>query len=239
MPKPFARSYPIEPEEDHAAGTILYLATSRNDEIMAGRLPKNTVEDWVAAALKTLVDEGIAGVKVDRLASRLGVTRGGFYHHFRDRDQLLDLVLDQWEKTCRFLPETPPPSKPAEAVEWLEMVADRLIEGDGYDYHLDLAVREWARSEKRAEWAIERADRERLDTLRKFFEAIGYDEAHASVRARVFYYHQVGYYAIGVHQSVAERRRSATLYIEILCGEEQLRLARSGKAKARRARAVA
>lgn len=239
MREPIARSYPHEPGGAHSRGMMLCRAKGRNYEIMAGRTPKNTVEDWVEAALRTLVDEGIAGVKVDRLASRLGVTRGGFYHHFRDRDHLLDLVLEQWEKTCRFLPDTPPPSKPAEAVAWLEMAADRLIEGDGYDYQLDLAVREWARSEKRAEWAIERADRERLDMLRKFFEAIGYDDAHATIRARVFYYHQVGYYAIGVHQSVAERRRSATLYIEILCGEEQLRLARAGSIKARRPAAAA
>lgn len=206
---------------------------------MAGRIPKNTVEDWVDAALKTLVDEGIAGVKVDRLASRLGVTRGGFYHNFRDRDHLLDLVLEQWELTCRFLPETPPPSKPAEALEWLNLVVDRLIEGDGYDDHLDFAVREWARSDKRAAWAIERADRERLATLRKFFEAIGYDRPHATVRARVFYYHQVGYYALGVHESIAERRRAAQLYIEILCGEEQLKLARAGNTTSRKARVAA
>src|SRR3546814_1505234 len=68
-------------------------------------------------------------------------------------------------------------------------------------------MREWARADKRAEWAVERADRERLDILQKFFEAIGYDEEHAAMRARVFYYHQIGYYAIGVRQSIPERRK--------------------------------
>jgi len=206
---------------------------------MAGRTPKNTVEDWVAAALRTLIDEGIARVKVDRLANRLGVTRGGFYHNFRDRDHLLDLMLEQWESTCRFLPDTPPPANAADAVAWLDLAVDRLIGGDGYDYHLDLAVREWARSDKRAAWAIERADRERVDTLRRFFEAIGYDREHATIRARVFYYHQVGYYAIGVHQSTADRRRAAQLYLDILCGEEQMKIARSRTSKAVKAQAAA
>src|SRR3546814_15612730 len=74
------------------------------------------------------------------------------------------------------------------------------------------AVREWARGDKRAGWAVERADRERLERLRAFFEALGYDRQHAAIRARVFYYHQIRYYAIRVRQSIAERRKTAQPY---------------------------
>jgi len=202
---------------------------------MAGRIPKNTVQDWIEAAQRTLVDEGIAGLKVDRLASRLGVTRGGFYHNFKDRDEFFDQIIRHWEGTCRFLPDEPPPPKPADAINWLDRVIGRLIESDGYDFHFDLAVREWARADKRAEWAVERADRERLETLQKFFEAIGYDNEHAAIRARVFYYHQIGYYAIGVRQSISERRKNARLYLDILCGEEAIAAARASATKSRKA----
>ncbi|ALH79172.1 hypothetical protein AN936_01900 [Sphingopyxis macrogoltabida] len=205
---------------------------------MAGRTPKNTVQDWIEAAQRTLVDEGIAGLKVDRLANRLGVTRGGFYHNFKDRDEFFEQIIRHWENSCRFLPDDPPPPRPGDAIEWLDRVIGRLIESDGYDYRFDLAVREWARADKRAEWAVERADRERLDTLQKFFEAIGCDKEHAAIRARVFYYHQIGYYAIGVRQSIAERRRNAELYMDILCGEEELKAARAAAAKGRKARAA-
>src|SRR3546814_13285720 len=94
-------------------------------------------------------------------------------------------------------------------------------------------MREWARADKRAEWAVERADRERLDILQKFFEAIGYDEEHAAMRARVFYYHQIGYYAIGVRQSIPERRKKAQLYLDILCGEAAIAAARARSAERR------
>lgn len=83
------------------------------------------------------------------------------------------------------------------------------------------------RADTRIEWAIERADRERIETLQKFFEAIGYGGEQAATRARVFYYHQIGYYAIGVRQSIPERRRNAELYIDILCGEQALAKARA------------
>ena len=33
---------------------------------------------------------------MELLAKRLGVTKGSFYHHFADRDELLRAVLDRW-----------------------------------------------------------------------------------------------------------------------------------------------
>src|SRR3546814_13384963 len=97
---------------------------------MAGRTPKNTVQDRIEAAKRMLVEEGIAGLKVDRLANRLGVTRGGFYHHFKDRDEFFDQVIQYWEAKCQFLPNEPPPSKPADAAGWLDRPVERLIEAD-------------------------------------------------------------------------------------------------------------
>jgi AcrR family transcriptional regulator len=194
------------------------------------RTAKITAETWIETARQTLVDEGLGGVKVDRLANRLGVTRGGFYHNFKDRDDLLEQLIALWERSCRFLPDTPTGNRPAEAVAWIEKAMERLLEGDGYDPRFDLAVREWARADQRAAWAIERADRDRLQVLGRFFEALGYDEDEALIRARVFYYHQIGYYAIGVRQGVGERRRTLGIYLEILCGHGVLAAARTGLA---------
>lgn len=92
--------------------------------------------------------------KVDRLASRLGVTRGGFYHNFRDRDDLLDQLIALWERTCRFLPDDQPGGRPSEAADWLDRVFSRLIDFDDYDHRFDLAVRDWARADQRAARAL-------------------------------------------------------------------------------------
>jgi hypothetical protein len=88
-------------------------------------------------------------------------------------------------------------------------------------------VREWSRSDKRAAWAIERADRERITVLERFFETLGYLPHEALIRARVFYFHQIGYYAIDVHETIAERRRNVSTYMDILCGAQQLAAARA------------
>ena len=56
-----------------------------------------TRDEWVAMARKLLIREGIAGVKIDRLAKRLGVTRGGFYWRFTGLNDLLDARLGHRE----------------------------------------------------------------------------------------------------------------------------------------------
>ena len=53
-------------------------------------------QDWVDAALNLLIEGGIGAVSVDQLASRLNITRGSFYHHFTDRNELLRVLLDYW-----------------------------------------------------------------------------------------------------------------------------------------------
>jgi AcrR family transcriptional regulator len=187
---------------------------------------KKTAQDWIEAGRLALIEEGVAGLKVDRLAHRLGVSRGSFYHYFIDREGFLARLIGHWRERCCFLP-APPPTLPAAAIAWLDELARRLIESDGYDPRFDLAVREWGRANSQARAAVEAADRDRIDGLQGFFEVIGYESELAAIRARIFYFHQIGYHAIGVDQSAAERTGAAQTYIEILCGGDAIATARS------------
>ena len=197
---------------------------------MTDTLPKSFAQKWIDAARKALIQEGHAGIKVDRLAVQLGVTRGGFYHNFSERDDLLVRLLHDWEERCQFLPPSSPGTTPQEAVRWFDSLSDRIVTEDGYDRDFDMAVREWGRSDQRAAWAIERADAQRISGLKQFFLALGYGDDEALTRAQIFYFHQIGYYAIGIRQTVSERRRSAKLYIDILCGGDRIAAGRANLA---------
>ena len=194
---------------------------------MAGRPRKVEVQTWITTARRALIEEGVLGLKVDRLATRLGVTRGGFYHVFKDRDALIEALLDHWRDTCRFTPPSTAHETPAEAAEWFRTFSHWLIEEALYDHAFDMAVREWARSEERAAKAIQAADDERIATIVQLFRTLGYGEPEATIRGRVFYYHQIGYYSIDVHETEEERRRNAPVYLDVLCGAERLEAARA------------
>jgi AcrR family transcriptional regulator len=55
--------------------------------------------DWEAAALDALAETGLAGIAIEPLARRLGVTKGSFYWHFADREALLAAALTHWENS--------------------------------------------------------------------------------------------------------------------------------------------
>src|SRR4051794_22402306 len=57
-----------------------------------------TPEDWLRAATELLIHRSIDAVRVDVLAKTLEVTRGSFYWHFADRDDLLKRVLISWQE---------------------------------------------------------------------------------------------------------------------------------------------
>ncbi|HZB10962.1 MAG TPA: TetR/AcrR family transcriptional regulator [Rubrobacter sp.] len=64
----------------------------------AKRPGKLTADDWVDAAYSAMAEDGVGAVAVEPLARRLGVTRGSFYWHFKDRRSLVEAVLERWEE---------------------------------------------------------------------------------------------------------------------------------------------
>jgi len=131
-----------------------------------------------------------------------------------------------WRTSVRFVPPGPPPADPAEALESIDALVMHLIAEEAYDPRFDMAVRAWAHAGRRAATAVDRVDAQRIAALQAIFDALGCDAEEAALRARVLYYHQIGYYAIGVRETLASRRRHVHTYLRILCGDENLERAR-------------
>jgi AcrR family transcriptional regulator len=60
--------------------------------------PTLTASDWAEAALQLIAEAGLRALTVGALASRLGVTKGSFYWHFKGRAELLSAALARWEQ---------------------------------------------------------------------------------------------------------------------------------------------
>ena len=58
----------------------------------------NTREDWIRAGFEILKDKGIDSVKVEAMARKLGVSKGGFYGYFLNREAFLQAMLESWEE---------------------------------------------------------------------------------------------------------------------------------------------
>ena len=175
-------------------------------------------QGWLDAARAILIREGIAGVKVDRIARRLKVTRGGFYWFFDSHKQLLDALLADWEKrnTEGFKSVVRQPGRNGMAE--FQALVDVWLNEKSYSPAWDAAVRDWARVSGKVANAVRRTDDIRIEVLRRVFIDLGYEGQEAFVRARICYFHQVGYYALGVRESREERLRLMPLYTRVLTG---------------------
>jgi AcrR family transcriptional regulator len=131
--------------------------------------------------LRALAAGGPDAVRVEALAQALGVTKGGFYGHFADRNALLEEMLDTWERKAI-----------EEVLERVERkggdVRARLRLAGALTFSaellpVDLAVRDWARRDPAVADRLRRVDNRRMDYLRLLFGAICRDQDEAEARS--------------------------------------------------------
>lgn len=150
--------------------------------------PRPQLDRWIQSAIDVLAKEGISGLRIEALAKHCGVTKGSFYWHFKDKQALLDVLLDQWkngrirdiEKTT-----TVTPGKEREQLHYaIELYgANRNRKG----MLIELAVRDWARRDARAAAIVESVDLYRLECTRQLFVAAGMSDAEAKSRSLLLY----------------------------------------------------
>jgi AcrR family transcriptional regulator len=160
------------------------------------RTPRSS---WVEQGLKALAAGGPEAVRVEPLAQALGVSKGGFYGHFAHRAELLEAILDAWERTM------------------LDEVIER-VEGEGGDArarlrHLfalasamgardllavDLAIRDWARRDKAVARRLRRVDGRRMDYMRSLFGSFCADEGVVEARCLLAFSLFVGSHFVAV-----------------------------------------
>jgi AcrR family transcriptional regulator len=170
-------------------------------------------EHWIAAATEVLVDEGIDHVKVDLLATKLGVTRGSFYWHFRDRQDLLRRVLQAWsEATTRQLTRRLETAHTDDPMRQLRDVISLPFRGRSAARaaRIELAIRAWARRDAMARQAVDDGDAARLAYHEQIFRALGFDDHEAAMRAFVLYSYEVAESVLSRQGTVAQKQaRSA------------------------------
>lgn len=153
-----------------------------------GRPTLTTPDAWAAAALDELEETGVRALSVQSVARRLGVTKGGAYHHFADRRALLQAALARWEKRQvtelgdRFAAIADPAERLHRLLVYaaLEMQPTVILQFMAAADDPDVAA------------ALERSAIARLALLRRIFRELGATRAVASHRAIIAYSHYLG-----------------------------------------------
>ena len=152
-----------------------------------------TPETWIEAATQVLVDQGIDHVRVDVLATQLAVTRGSFYWHFRDREDLLRRVLQAWRESATEQLTRRLETASTDPREQLRDVISLPFRGRAAARaaRIELAIRAWARRDEMARQAVDEADASRIAYHTQVFAALGFAPVEAAQRAFVLYSYEV------------------------------------------------
>lgn len=148
---------------------------------------------WIDGAIEILADEGVAGLRVEALAKRFGVTKGSFYWHFKDRQDLISAVLQRWKDGRMRDIDRQSDAPQGKCGEQLLQIVD--VYGSNRNRKgiaIELAVRDWARRDAQAGLIVEAVDRYRLESASKLFVANGLSENEARSRSLLLYAYVFG-----------------------------------------------
>ena len=148
-----------------------------------------TREDWVSAAIESMIESSVEQVRVEAIARELNVSKGSFYWHFRNRDDLLEAVLELWiqEATLsvgeRVLGRATNPAERLLLFLRLPLSSKRASKASD----LELAILDWARRSRTAEAAVAKVDQLRVEQLTHEFDRLGFNREQAEFRAHTAY----------------------------------------------------
>ncbi|MGW7054233.1 TetR/AcrR family transcriptional regulator [Streptomyces sp. NPDC054887] len=179
-------------------------------------VPRTPRGRWVEAGLEALADGGPDAVRVETLATRLGVTKGGFYGYFDGRPALLTEMLDEWERRCTREILAQVGAEGGDAADRIRRVG-RLTFSEEF-HRIDLAVRAWARHDPSVAARLRRIDNERMDFLRQMFGTFLTDPDDIEARSVLAFG-----LAIGRHFMVVDHPGHTRLEAVQLAGEHLLR----------------
>ena len=169
---------------------------------------------WLKQALDVLFSHGISTVKVETLARELDVTKGSFYWHFKNRDELLHQMVDWWRDNQITFIDSLDVQHITDAPNLIKSVIDFTDHTD--DSRHDVAMREFARFDSYAAAAVAEVDRRRLEYLSALFRAAEFDEAESQLRAQALYFYQVGEYTTSLNIDAALRDELAERRFRLL-----------------------
>lgn len=149
--------------------------------------------EWIVSAISALADEGLAGMRVEALAKRFGVTKGSFYWHFKDRQDLFSAVLQLWkEGRIRDIDKQSRAAPGKERDQLLRIIDTYSANRNRKGISIELALRDWARRDAHASAVVEEVDAYRLEGTRKLFVASGLSDIEAKSRSLLLYAYVFG-----------------------------------------------
>ncbi len=151
---------------------------------MAGKSKR----DWLSEGLKILSESGVNALKIELIATKLRVTKGSFYHHFKNFEEYKNRLLTFFEKQgTREIIKLSEMGKTPE--EKLYNLAEAAL---SYPPPAEVAIRSWSLQDESVRSYQYRIDKQRMAYLRSICIALLDDEKEGVIMAEMLHTIYIG-----------------------------------------------
>lgn len=147
-----------------------------------------TKSDWLSHGLRTLAKDGANALKVGRMSTKLSVSRGSFYWHFRDIADFRTQILRSWQEltTDQVIQEIDGENAEPDRLKHL------MKRAFGEKRTLDRAIRSWAAEDEEVAAVVATVDARRVAYIAKLLVSAGVESPKAMPRAAFMYWAYLG-----------------------------------------------
>jgi len=150
-----------------------------------------SADDWTTRALTLLMDEGVAAVKISRLCSDFGVTKGSFYWRFDDLESLKEAIAVKWCAQSKRSLEDMAGLAALEPLERLRAMTRGVV--NDRMWSVQRALRDWARSDEQVAETLAQTDAFMFGLVQQTLEELGSAPDRARTLAGLLVYASIGF----------------------------------------------
>lgn len=169
--------------------------------------------NWFTEGFSILETDGFEKVTIESLCSRLGVTKGSFYHHFKNMDGYVNALMEYWLEvnTLALIEKT----EKIKNVKNKRGVLNDLV--SELPFKVEHTIRAWSYSNSVVNVAIQKVDKMRSDYLVLLGLQEGRTRKNAKDFAIVVYSMLIGMqqlYPTSYHKEMGRIMNTYTLKLE-------------------------
>jgi AcrR family transcriptional regulator len=140
--------------------------------------------EWLQMSLAILKEEGIEGIRVEHIARKIGVSKSGFYWHFKDLEDLKTQIVEYWAHEFTEVITSNPILRECDPRDRLERIMEMIVNHDLVSYEIEM--RAWAKTDPKIARKVFRVYRLRLNFIREIFTELGFEGDDLEMRTRLF-----------------------------------------------------
>lgn len=164
-------------------------------------------EDWLAAGLQVLGDQGLDGLTIQHMSTVLGVTKGSFYHHFNGIEDFETALLLYWAEPYLSTADDLP-KDPRQRLALLDRI---MSEAFSRVSRPEIAIRSWAHQNPDVQVVVVRVDKARTRFVYNVFSSLVSSDSQARLMTEMFSTMLIGSFMV---LPPLERNRTLALYAE-------------------------